>query len=131
MLISDPDFNFDKSKLAHIAHQIIHLAKFFHKENFMHRNFNPDIFFFCKRNLKLTLIDIHSLYPNKVTKQKCTVNIIYASPEYAGEGNYYDYKTDIFSIGVLLYSLTYGFSPYDCEDDLDLEEITEKIISHD
>lgn len=60
----------------------------------------------------------------------------YSSPEFVGNNVQYDKTTDVFSIGVILYSLVQLKSPYECDGDGDnydteqYDNLKEKIISH-
>ncbi|EAS00235.1 dual-specificity kinase domain protein (macronuclear) [Tetrahymena thermophila SB210] len=85
-----------------------------HSRNICHFDIKPDNIIYNQNNGKIKIIDFSSSrksYPN----QKLLTNIgtlNYKSPEYFG-GSQRNTKSDIWSVGVILYQLLTGFLPFD------------------
>lgn len=52
----------------------------------------------------------------------------YSSPEMIFDDKNYDYKTDVWSLGVILYEFLYGASPYEAKKERKVEEKIEKVF---
>ena len=115
------EINISKSKK--IFNQLIDGLEYIHKNNIIHRDIKPkNIFlkennedfiikigdFGLSKNFNCILPKINSI----IVKENITNEIgttTYASPEQLGS-NSYDYRTDIFSLGIILYELFTNFN---------------------
>ena len=85
-----------------------------HKHNIIHRDIKPDNILITKDNIvKLTDFGIAKItdsvtltYPNKIIG-----SVHYFSPEQA-KGKLVDYRTDIYSLGIVMYEMITGKVPF-------------------
>ncbi len=85
-----------------------------HQKNIIHRDLKTDnIMLTSDRRLKITDFGLAKLLGAvKVTRTGSTVGTAaYMSPEQA-QGNEVDYRSDIFSLGIVLYEMTSGALPF-------------------
>ena len=104
-------------------------VKYIHSKNIIHRDLKPKNIFLTKDNhIKIGDFGISKKIGNDLTKSQVGT-ITYFSPEIV-QGKDYDYKTDIWDLGIILYELTQLKHPFNCESMEQLnKDITEgKII---
>ena len=106
--------------------QILNAIYFLHKNNVIHRDIKPENILIDKNNnLKLCdfgySIELHS-------ELHCTFcgTVEYMAPEIIDK-EYYDYSVDIWSLGILLYEMNYGHSPFASNN---MRNIMNKIKKH-
>ncbi|GLH14716.1 Serine/threonine-protein kinase PAK mbt [Gryllus bimaculatus] len=114
----------DRKKMLQIFEQIVHAVEYIHLEGLIHRDLKPsNIFFSLNGQIKVgdfglvTTIakDMSDICETKTKfdkEGKHTAQVgtqLYMSPEQV-EGLPYDYKVDIYSLGVILFELLYPFS---------------------
>lgn len=100
-----------------IALQIAVALECAHKHNIIHRDIKPDNILITEDNIaKLTDFGIAKVtdsititYPNKIIG-----SVHYFSPEQA-KGKLIDYRTDIYSLGIVMYEMLTGKVPYNAE----------------
>ncbi|CAD8114217.1 unnamed protein product [Paramecium sonneborni] len=101
----------EKEKII-IVQQLLSLVNYFHSEGYIYRDFKPENILFIENNVnKLKLIDLgltiknDELFRNKY--QLCGTPG-YMAPEVFEKTYTYDFKSDIFSLGVVIYELFSG-----------------------
>ncbi len=92
-----------------------------HKNNLIHRDIKPQNILVTKKNsVKVTDFGIAKSVVDDVTK---TINIIgtakYISPEQAS-GNKIDHRTDIYSLGIVLYEMVTADVPFRGESSIEI-----------
>ena len=102
--------------------EIINSIEYLHSLNIVHRDLKPENLLLDKINNKITLklIDfgISNCYsPEKLLTTPCGT-ASYAPPEMHKGEEYYGLLTDLWSAGVVLYAMAFGYLPF-CEDDED------------
>ena len=102
--------------------EIINSLEYLHSLNIVHRDIKPENLLLDKINNKITLklIDfgISNCYtPDKLIETPCGT-ASYAPPEMHKGEEYYGLLSDIWSAGVVLYAMAFGYLPF-CEDDED------------
>ena len=102
--------------------EIINCLEYLHSLNIVHRDIKPENLLLDKINNKITLklIDfgISNCYsPEKLLETPCGT-ASYAPPEMHKGEEYYGLLSDIWSAGVVLYAMAFGYLPF-CEDDED------------
>ena len=102
--------------------EIINSVEYLHSLNIVHRDLKPENLLLDKINNKITLklIDfgISNCYsPEKLLTTPCGT-ASYAPPEMHKGEEYYGLLSDVWSAGVVLYAMVFGYLPF-CEDDED------------
>jgi 5'-AMP-activated protein kinase catalytic alpha subunit len=102
--------------------EIINSVEYLHSLNIVHRDLKPENLLLDKINNKITLklIDfgISNCYsPEKLLTTPCGT-ASYAPPEMHRGEEYYGLLSDVWSAGVVLYAMAFGYLPF-CEDDED------------
>ena len=105
----DRDLNFYK----YIVQQLANGLKILHQKGIMHRNINPQNIFLNteeeKKEIKLGDFSRSVLIKDNKSDQIGT--FLYSSPEIIG-GLEYNEKCDLWSLGITLFFLFFGYSPY-------------------
>ena len=102
--------------------EIINSIEYLHSLNIVHRDLKPENLLLDKINNKITLklIDfgISNCYtPEKLLTTPCGT-ASYAPPEMHRGEEYYGLLSDVWSAGVVIYAMAFGYLPF-CEDDED------------
>ena len=100
-------------------HEIIDALEYLHSINIVHRDIKPENLlldkFRKKTTLKLIDFGISNIYtPNSLLITPCGT-ASYAPPEMHKGKKYYGLLTDIWSAGVVLFAMVFGYLPF-CED---------------
>ena len=100
--------------------EIINCLEYLHSLNIVHRDIKPEnlLLYKIKNNINLKLIDfgISNCYTlDKLLSTPCGT-ASYAPPEMHKGEEYYGLLSDIWSAGVVLYAMIFGYLPF-CEDD--------------
>lgn len=108
---------FTPLKALDIALQIAKALECAHKNNIIHRDIKPDNILITDNNIaKLTDFGIAKVTDSITitTPNKIIGSIHYLSPEQA-KGTLVDLRTDIYSLGVVMYEMVTGQVPYNAE----------------
>ncbi|KAH8311836.1 hypothetical protein KR044_008223, partial [Drosophila immigrans] len=114
------------SHIAHIFHQIVDAVDYVHLKGLIHRDLKPSNIFFSQDGqikigdfgLVTDTVDIpntsdecgdHSGLPSSVRHTQQVGTHLYMSPEQL-RGQHYDYKVDIYSLGLIFFELHVYFS---------------------
>jgi len=113
--------------VKHLASQLIKAVMYLHKNNIIHCNLKPSniivddygLIRLCdfKKALLINKININDIKKNKSAMTPC-----YTAPELFAENGIYDYKTDIWAIGCIIFELAVGQVPF-------FEESVNKLIT--
>ena len=103
--------------------EIINCLEYLHSLNIVHRDIKPEnlLLYKIKNKINLKLIDfgISNCYTmDKLLSTPCGT-ASYAPPEMHKGEEYYGLLSDIWSAGVVLYAMVFGYLPF-CEDDEDV-----------
>lgn len=113
-------------KLA-IAAEIALALSELHKENIIHNNINPGNILIRKGTSKVLLIDLQIALKNSLKLENTNnyilgkANLSYIAPEQTGRINRpIDHRTDLYSLGVVLYEMFTGRLPFTSSDPVEL-----------
>ena len=100
--------------------EIIDSLEYLHSLNIVHRDIKPENLLLDKINKKLSLKLIDFGISNTYSMQSLSITpcgtASYAPPEMHKGEKYYGLLTDIWSAGVVLYAMVFGYLPF-CDDD--------------
>lgn len=103
-------------ELALVFGQIVRAVQHMHNMNVVHRDLKPEnICFVSNSSAEVRVIDFgfaKCLTDHSETMSKKCYTLEYAAPEVLSSGQTYSKACDIWSIGVLMYTLMCGHSPF-------------------
>ena len=106
--------------VKHYAIQIISGLKYLESNNIMHRDIKPhNILLKNIYNIKISDFGFAKYYSNFDLSKTLCGSPIYMAPEIM-QFKSYNHKTDIWSLGVLLYELLYGRPPFIANNHIEL-----------
>ena len=110
--------NSKKISKKKIFYEVCRAIEYIHSKGIIHRDLKPENILIDK-NYKIKLCDFG--WSAKLSKSRKTFcgTYEYMAPEIFGN-NKYDEKIDIWSLGILLYELYHGYSPYKGKDIFDI-----------
>ena len=101
-----------------IFQQIISGIEYLSKNGITHRDLKPENILINNDNLKIKIVDfgLSNIYKNnELLKSKCG-SLCFAAPEMISGKKYNGLNVDIWSSGVILFSMICGFLPFQEED---------------
>ncbi|KYH35912.1 serine/threonine-protein kinase PrkC [Clostridium tepidiprofundi DSM 19306] len=119
-------------KVIDYSIQIAKALECAHKNNIIHRDVKPhNILVTDEENIKVTDFGIAKASGSATITNTCKVmgSAHYFSPEQA-KGSYVDCRTDIYSLGIVIYEMVTGRVPFDAESPVSvaLKHIQEPVI---
>ena len=124
---------FDEEDLAFLTFKILEGIKYIHSKDIIHRDIKPENILLDK-HLRPRIGDFGlSSYTDNLTLEKDTCGTpTYLAPEVFVQGESVSKKTDLWSLGILLYKLKYNRLPFDGDsyDELYKNILTSKIVLH-
>lgn len=69
-----------------------------------------------------------SCSPNSASREKIKTNLFFSSPEMVNFNDFYDKRTDIWSVGIICYTLLFHKLPYEIAENENLEDLRDKIM---
>ena len=128
-LLSKPENKngFDEQRAFDYFIQVVNAVYFLHQNNIIHRDIKPENLLFGKKGL-LKLCDFG--WAKELTLENRSTfcgTVEYMAPEIVGSENY-DFSVDIWSLGILLYELIFGHSPFKAKN---MKSVILNIKSHD
>jgi serine/threonine protein kinase len=104
-----------------IAYQIAKALECAHKNKIVHRDIKPDNIMIMEDNMvKVMDFGIAKVADSStVTNASIMGTVRYLSPEQA-KGNFVDGRTDIYSLGVVMYEMVTGKVPYNAESSISI-----------
>ena len=110
--------NLPESEALLYFQQLINAMFYLHSQNIAHRDIKIDnILLDRNKNLKLIDFGLSTKYQeNKVLDQPCGT-IVYSAPEVLEGKLYHGMLVDIWSCGIVLYGMLFGYLPFSEDDD--------------
>ena len=106
-----------------ITYGVATAIKILHQKNIIHMDINPKNIIYNTQTKAVQLIDFgeSNFYSHEdlgsSTSKASSANLFYISPEQTGlTKNRVDFRSDLYSLGMSLYHLFLGHSPYDTND---------------
>lgn len=108
---------FDTRRIIDYSSQIAAALECAHKNKIIHRDIKPQNMLICDDCLKVTDFGIARIASTSTITYTSTVlgTVHYISPEQA-KGKFIDEKSDIYSLGVVMYEMATGRVPYDASN---------------
>lgn len=108
---------YSESIVRHVGTQIMLAIRYLHKKGILHCNLKPsNILVDDYGNIRICdfkkALLINNLTDPKVKKNKSAMTPCYTSPELFSENGIYDYKSDIWALGCIIYELATGQVPF-------------------
>ena len=128
-LLSQPENKqgFDEQRAFDYFIQVVNAVYYLHQNNIIHRDIKPENILLGKKGL-LKLCDFGwAKELNLENRSTFCGTVEYMAPEIVGSENY-DYGVDIWSLGILLYELIFGHSPFKAKN---MKSVILNIKSHD
>jgi len=110
-LLSKEKTGFSEYQTFEYFIQVVNAVYYLHNNNIIHRDIKPENILLGENN-KIKLCDFG--WAKELTLENRSTfcgTVEYMAPEIVGSENY-DYGVDIWSLGILLYELLYGHSPF-------------------
>ena len=128
-LLSLPENNkgLDEQRAFDYFIQVVNAVYYLHQNNIIHRDIKPENILIGKKGL-LKLCDFG--WAKELTLENRSTfcgTVEYMAPEIVGSENY-DYSVDIWSLGILLYELVFGHSPFKAKN---MKNVILNIKNHD
>ena len=109
--IKKEKIGFSEKKTFKYFIQVLNAINFLHKNNIIHRDIKPENILIDKYN-NLKLCDFGWSKEINVGKRSTFCGTVeYMAPEIIDNENY-DFSVDIWSLGILLYEMLFGYSPF-------------------
>ena len=115
-----------EEEASYFYYQLINGLEYIHSKNVVHRDLKPENLLLTKGNI-LKIIDFglsNYFVKGKLLSTPCG-SPCYASPEMVSGNKYNGFRIDVWSTGIILYAMIYGYLPF--EDD-DNEVLFQKIL---
>ncbi len=117
----------DLNEILQISKSLIEIVSSLHKSNIIHKNINPQNIFINPKTKQIKITDFSNAIKVQKEVQPYIIKNIdlnslpYISPEQTGRMNRsIDYRTDFYSLGVVLYEMITGRLPFLSDDPLEL-----------
>lgn len=121
IILSDPEY-LDNNEIIDIAYQIASALEHAHENNIIHRDIKPENIIIDNNNsVKVADFGIARAVTTStiVNTKRVLGSVHYSSPEQA-RGGVVDKRTDIYSLGILIYELATKRLPFDGDSEISI-----------
>ena len=99
---------------AYFYYQIINGLEYIHAKNIIHRDLKPENLLLTKNNiLKIIDFGLSNYNTNDNLLSTPCGSPCYASPEMVSGNKYNGFTSDVWSTGIILYAMIYGYLPFE------------------
>ena len=121
----------NESEIIHFLKQVLKAFQFAHENGVIHRDIKPaNIFILPNRQIKILDFGIAKLFGEGKHNTQTGISLgtpTFMSPEQVKADKTIDHRSDIFSLGLTVYTMAEGNLPYD-SDELSLYEVFKCIL---
>lgn len=121
-VIQSTNQKFPASMISSIAFQVCNALEYAHENKIVHRDIKPENIILSKKGIvKLTDFGIAKMNYDKIiedssknsdSEEVILGSVIYSSPEQLKDASSIDHRADIYSLGITLYELVSGRTPF-------------------
>ena len=106
-----------EDEAAYYFYQLVNGLEYIHMNNIIHRDLKPENLLLTKNNiLKIIDFGLSNYNPGDNLLTTPCGSPCYASPEMVSGKKYNGITNDIWSIGIILYAMIYGYLPFENEN---------------
>ena len=107
--------------------QILSGVEYIHKLNFVHRDLKPENLLLDENmNIKIVDFGLSNIFQDQEMLKTACGSPCYAAPEMVAGKKYVPSWVDIWSCGIILYAMVWGYLPF---EDPDTSKLYQKILS--
>lgn len=119
------------SKIIGIYRQICRGVQYLHSIGVAHRDLKPENIIICANNgVKIIDFGLSTDNANNLRETFCG-SLVYAAPECINREPYYATKSDMWSLGIILFCMAYGRCPWKSKNTYGvIEEITHEPVNY-
>lgn len=112
-MLNSPQKRFSEEEVAKIVYQTVEAVKCMHEKGIAHRDIKPEnILIDDKGNAKLADFGWSRFILPQAKRTTYCGTLDYLAPEMLDKDHKHDTKVDLWAIGVLIFELTTGMSPF-------------------
>ena len=105
-----------EDEASYFYYQLINGLEYIHSQNIVHRDLKPENLLLGKGNiLKIIDFGLSNFFLGKPLSTPCG-SPCYASPEMVSGNKYNGCCIDVWSTGIILYAMIYGYLPFEDPD---------------
>ena len=110
-----------EDEAAYYFYQLVNGIEYIHMNNIIHRDLKPENLLLTKNNiLKIIDFGLSNYNPEDNLLSTPCGSPCYASPEMVSGKKYNGFTNDVWSLGIILYAMIYGYLPFENENNNDL-----------
>ena len=110
-----------EDEAAYYFYQLVNGLEYIHMNNIIHRDLKPENLLLTKNNiLKIIDFGLSNYNPEDNLLSTPCGSPCYASPEMVSGKKYNGFTNDVWSLGIILYAMIYGYLPFENENNNDL-----------
>lgn len=104
----------DEREACFIMHDIIKGLSVLHNRGYLHRDFQPGNIMLNTENKqsRAIIIDLDDIMPKEICIDPCFKYNGYHAPEIVIDGTRYSEKSEMFSVGIMMWELLFGKCPF-------------------
>ena len=108
-----------EEELRDIVHQLLETLKYIHQNKICHRDIKPENILYCREQKKIIIIDFGISKKVEDRGRKKDMLTLTGTPYYRApemfEGGGYDEMVDLWALGITIFKLMTGFTPFESE----------------
>lgn len=130
-LMSNPAKKFTEIEVAKIVYQIVDAMKYMHEKGIVHRDIKPEnVLLDAQGNTKLADFGWSNYVKGEVKRSTYCGTLDYLAPEMIEKDHKHDHAVDLWAIGILIFELCTGTSPFSAHTVAKNQTDIEKEVKH-